>query len=96
MFLAIDKVRAVFPIPGLAAIITRSLGCQPDVSLSTSEKPDGTPLKPSLLEISSIFFFACITKLWAVSVDFLIFPCVTSYNLDSAVSKRSKTSCVSS
>ena len=29
---AMDSVRAVFPIPGRAAIITRSLGCQPEVS----------------------------------------------------------------
>ena len=55
-------------------MITKSLGCHPEVNLSNSEKPDGTPLKPSLLEISSIFFLAWITKLCAVSVDFLMFP----------------------
>ena len=96
IFLAIDSVSAVFPIPGRAATIIKSLSCQPEVNLSTLSKPDGIPLRPSLLEISSIFFFAWNTKSCAVSVDFLTFPWVTSYNFDSALSKRSKTSLVSS
>ena len=60
---AIVSVKAVLPIPGRAATITKSDGCQPEVSLSSLSKPEGIPLIPSLLEISSIFFFACITKL---------------------------------
>ena len=73
-----DKVKAVLPIPGRAATMIKSLSCHPEVSLSNLSKPDGTPLIPSLLEISSIFFLAWITKLCAVSVDFLILPWVTS------------------
>src|SRR5690606_41805607 len=63
IFLAIDKVNAVLPIPGRAATIIKSLGCHPEVSLSKRSKPEGIPLSPSLFEISSIFFFAWITKL---------------------------------
>ena len=62
IFLAIDNVNAVLPIPGLAATIIKSLGCQPDVNLSISPKPEAMPLRPSFLEISSIFFFAAKTK----------------------------------
>ena len=58
IFLAIDNVKAVLPIPGLAAIIIRSLGCHPDVNLSISKNPEAIPLKPSFFEISSIFCFA--------------------------------------
>src|SRR5690606_15558093 len=54
IFLAMDKVRAVLPIPGRAATITRSLGCHPEVNLSNLSKPDGIPLRPSLPAISSI------------------------------------------
>ena len=95
IFLAIESANAVFPIPGLAAIITRSLGCHPDVSLSSFSKPVETPLRPSCFAISSILAFALITRFWADSVDVLIFPCATSYNLDSASSKRSITSVLS-
>ena len=38
--------------------IKKSLSCQPEVSLSNLSNPEGTPLRPSLFEISSIFFFA--------------------------------------
>ena len=62
IFRAIERVNAVFPIPGRAAIIIKSLGCHPEVNLSTLTKPEGIPDKPSLLAISSIFFFASITK----------------------------------
>ena len=45
-------MKAVFPIAGRAAIIIRSEGCQPPVSLSTALKPEGTPKVPvSLLAI---------------------------------------------
>ena len=74
IFRAIERVRAVLPIPGRAAIIIRSLGCQPEVSLSIFSKPVLIPLKPSLFEISSIFFFASKTRFCADSDDFLIFP----------------------
>ena len=46
IFLAIDNVNAVFPIPGLAAIIIKSLGCQPEVNLSNFSKPVLIPLNP--------------------------------------------------
>ena len=52
IFRAIDSVKAVLPIPGLAAIIIRSLCCHPEVNLSISLNPDGIPLNPSFLEIS--------------------------------------------
>ena len=55
---AMVNVKAVLPIPGRAATITKSEGCQPDVNLSSLSKPEGIPLIPSLFEISSIFFFA--------------------------------------
>ena len=47
MFLAIDNTKAVLPIPGRAAIIIKSEGCQPDVTLSNFSKPVATPLSPS-------------------------------------------------
>ena len=62
IFLAIDNVNAVLPIPGLAATIIKSLGCHPEVNLSISPNPEAIPLKPSFLEISSIFFLAASTK----------------------------------
>ena len=58
IFLAIDNTNAVFPIPGRAAIIIKSEGCHPEVKSSNFLNPDGIPDKPSLFEISSIFFFA--------------------------------------
>ena len=96
IFLAIERTKAVFPIPGRAAIIIKSDGCQPEVILSSFSKPVAIPLKPSLLAISSIRFLAWITKLCAVSELRLMFPCVTSYNLVSALSSKSNTSVVSS
>ena len=54
----LNKVKAVFPIPGLDAIMIKSLGCQPEVNLSNFSKPVLTPLNPSFLEISSILLFA--------------------------------------
>ena len=66
IFLAIDRVSAVLPIPGRAAIIIKSLGCHPEVRRSSFSKPEATPLKPSLLAISSIFFLASITRFCAV------------------------------
>ena len=65
-FLAMESVRAVLPIPGRAAMMIRSLGCQPEVRRSTLSNPEGIPLRPSWLEISSIFFLACITRFCAV------------------------------
>ena len=41
-----DKDNAVLPIPGLEAIIIRSLGCQPEVILSSFSNPLTTPLNP--------------------------------------------------
>ena len=74
IFLAIERVKAVLPIPGLAAIIIKSLSCHPDVSLSISWKPDGIPLSPSFFDISSIFALARLTKLSAVWEFFLRLP----------------------
>ena len=93
---AMESVRAVLPIPGLAATIIKSLGCHPEVSLSSLSKPDGIPLSPSLLAISSIRFLACMTRFCAVSAERFKFPWVTSYSLDSAASNKSKTSVLSS
>ena len=53
-----ESTNAVFPIPGLAAIITKSDGCQPEVILSNFSKPVAIPESPSLLAISSIRFLA--------------------------------------
>ena len=76
---AIERVRAVLPIPGRAAMIIRSLACQPEVSWSSLVKPEGTPLKPSvLLESSCIFFSAFSTKSPAASLERFRFPWVTS------------------
>ena len=58
MLLAIERDNAVLPIPGLAAIITRSLSCHPAVNLSILLNPEGTPLKPFLLETASILDLA--------------------------------------
>ena len=55
-------------------MIIKSLGCHPEVKLSNFANPDGIPDKPSLLAISSIFFFASITRSCALIVDFFIFP----------------------
>ena len=90
--LAIERVNAVLPIPGRAAMIIKSLGCHPDVSLSSFRKPVLTPLNPSRLDISSIRVLASITKFCADCEDLFMFPCVTSYSLDSASSSKSKTS----
>ena len=42
-----DNTNAVLPIEGRAAIITRSEGCQPEVTSSKALNPEGTPLNPS-------------------------------------------------
>ena len=52
------------------AIIIRSLGCQPEVILSSLSNPLLTPLKPSCLAISSIFLLASLTKSSALTEDF--------------------------
>jgi hypothetical protein len=62
MFLAIDNTNAVFPIAGLAAMIIKSLGCHPEVNLSSLSKPVATPLKPSTGNFFNSFL-ACKTKL---------------------------------
>ena len=96
IFLAIEITKAVFPIPGRAAIIIKSDGCQPEVIASSFVKPVAKPLIPSLLEISWIFDKACLTKSLAPSELFFKFPCVTSKSLASALSNKSNTSDVSS
>ena len=54
IFLAIDRINAVFPIAGRAAIIIRSDGCQPPVSLSTALNPEGTPERPQLSTLGNL------------------------------------------
>ena len=58
MFLAIDSTKAVLPIPGRAARIIKSEGCQPEVTRSKAAKPDGTPESPSCFEMFSILSMA--------------------------------------
>ena len=41
-----DKAKAVLPIAGLPAIIIKSLFWKPEVTLSKSIIPDGTPITP--------------------------------------------------
>ena len=52
MLRAIESTNAVLPIEGRAAMMTRSLSCQPRVTLSMAVNPDGTPL------IELVFFDA--------------------------------------
>ena len=76
--------------------MTRSLGCHPEVSVSSFSKPVETPLNaPSLLPISSILSFAFFTRVCAVSLVPLILPWATSYSFDSASSNKSITSVLS-
>jgi hypothetical protein len=66
MFLAIDSTNAVFPIAGLAAMIIKSLGCHPEVNLSSLSKPVATPLKPLDRQFLQFFF-------WLVKLNFELF-----------------------
>ena len=50
MFFAMLSAKAVLPIAGRAARITRSEFCQPEVILSNSWKPLAMPLRPSPCE----------------------------------------------
>src|SRR5690625_464219 len=59
IFLAMERVSAVFPIPGLAELIIKSLCYHPEVSLSSYVNQEGIPDKTSLFAISSIFLFTC-------------------------------------
>ena len=59
-FLANDSTKEVFPIPGLAARMIKSLGCQPDVIRSRAVKPVGTPVRPSVLPRSSSNCFSIL------------------------------------
>ena len=52
IFFAIEITKAVFPIPGRAAIMIKSEGCQPEVKASNLVNPVARPLIPSLLEMS--------------------------------------------
>ena len=47
IFRAIESTKAVLPIAGRAAMITKSEGCQPEVTASKALKPEGSPLIPS-------------------------------------------------
>lgn len=58
MFLAMESTKAVFPIPGRAAIMTKSEFCRPAVTLSNLSNPVAIQLKPFVSAISSIFFLA--------------------------------------
>ena len=90
-----ERMKAVFPIAGLAAIMIRSEFCQPPVSLSRAVNPDGIPDNPSLSFSDLILSIASFTKELAVSNPFLIVPFVISKKDCSALSSNSKTSVVS-
>ncbi len=62
IFFAIDNTKAVFPIPGRAAKMTKSEACHPDVILSISVNPEGTPLRPSFSDIALICSIAWKTN----------------------------------
>ena len=47
------RAKAVLPMEGRPAIMMRSLGCMPEVSLSRSAKPVVTPVRAPLSFISS-------------------------------------------
>ncbi|MNE45155.1 hypothetical protein D3C80_1394270 [compost metagenome] len=96
-FLAQVNTKAVLPIAGRAAIITKSEGCHPPVMRSRSVKPEGTPVNPSLLpRNSSSVANDCFTisSIFCVSLRRLF--CAISNKPFSAWSKRSKISVVSS
>ena len=48
MFFAIDRAKAVLPIAGRAARITRSEFCQPEVMRSSAWNPEAIPDIPSV------------------------------------------------
>ena len=70
IFFAIESTKAVLPIAGRAAMITRSGDCQPDVILSKAWNPEGIP------EIEPVFIAAFSIRLKASSITGSI--CVTS------------------
>ncbi len=75
IFRVMDNTNAVLPIEGRAAIITRSEGCQPEVTSSKALKPEGTPLNPSArLPAISIPLIASSIKALIAVVSFLYFP----------------------
>ena len=75
IFLAIVRVKAVFPIAGRAATMIRSVGCQPAVISSTLVNPQGTPLNSSFFLCNSfIFSRAFSTNSLADSEVRVIFP----------------------
>ena len=92
-FMAKFKQKAVLPTAGLAATTIKAFFCQPDVSLSNSWKPVGTPVTSSFLFFASSISFTVFTKTSLREVKFLR-RClsVISYSLVSAVSNKSKTS----
>ena len=92
IFLAMERMNAVFPIAGRAAMMMRSVGCQPPVSLSISLNPEGIPDIPPLSFRDLILLIASFTSILAVSKPFLIVPLVTSKKLCSVLSRSSKTS----
>ena len=96
-FLAIAKVKAVLPIPGLAATIIKSEGCHPEVSLSNSENPVGIPVSPCSFWESSSSIFCALIAITPTLIDPLFKCCwVISNKPFSASSNISKTSLVSS
>ncbi|MNS83347.1 hypothetical protein D3C72_1171320 [compost metagenome] len=90
-------MNAVLPIAGRAAIITKSDFCQPDVTRSKAVKPEGTPVKPSVLSLSfSISITAFLTRSAMFSAFLLKLPSVILKRSPSALSNNSKISVVSS
>ena len=97
IFFAMDNTKAVLPIAGRAAIIIRSDFCQPDVILSSSVMPLGTP------DILPSFFAALRMRSNASSITGSIWVtsrfcarCEISKIPASASCINTSTSCVSS
>ena len=91
------STKEVLPIPGRAAMMTRSDACQPEVSRSSAVKPVGIPVSPSSRSFSSS---SCLSALVARAPMFstprLRFCWVMLNSPFSASSSRLNTSVVSS
>ena len=61
-------MKAVFPIPGLAATIIRSDFCQPEVIASRDLKPLATPVTPNLVSFLDSISLIVSLKIVFISV----------------------------
>ena len=90
IFFAMESTKAVFPIAGRAAMITRSEFCQPEVILSRSLNPVSSPLNPDVLVaafwmssidsrmIGLIWVTSFFTLRWDISKSFPSASCMSS------------------